>query len=310
MAAAAILTAFLAAQAVVIPPAAPAVAPFPVELSWDAPAGCPDADSVRAGIARGLPSTAEGLARVRALVTVSQLDPEHWRAALELRGADWTATRTLKGPSCAAVADAATLVIVMALANELQAREVVVEAPPPPPPPVEPPRPPSSPALTIGGAVDTSTLPAATPGVAVALGWRWERARLDLRGAFFGEQSGRVADQRLTGAAFSLLTASLRGCYVRGGVVSVGPCVAAGLDRLVGRGFGPIAAVEDSNIAPFFAGGLIAEWRLSRWVVPFLSVEAAIPLVRARFSVENVGLVHQAAAVSFRGAAGLELRFQ
>jgi hypothetical protein len=317
MAAAAILTAFLAAQAVVPSPAAPPpevaappAAPFPVELSWDAPAGCPDAEVVRSGIAHGLPSTEGGLARVNALVSVSQLDAEHWRAALELRGADWTATRTLKGPSCAAVADAAALVIVMALANELQAREVVVEAPPPPPPPPVEPRAPSSPLVGVAAAVDTSTLPGATPGLAVALGWRWARARVDLRGAFFREQSAKIGDQSATGADLSLLTASARGCYVLGQVVALGPCVAAGFDRVVGRGFGPISPTEASNIAPFFAGGLVAEWRLSRWVVPFLSAEAAIPLVRARFSVEDVGPVHQAAAVSFRGAAGFELRFR
>jgi hypothetical protein len=317
MAAAAILSAFLAAQAVgpsmpLLPPepAAPLAAPFPVELSWDAPAGCPDAEGVRGAIARGLPPTDGGLARVQAHVSVTPLDAEHWRAALELRGADWTATRTLKGPSCAGVADAAALVIVMALANERQAREVVVEAaPPPPPPPVEP-LSPSSPLVGVGAAVDTSTLPAATPGLAVAVGWRWTRARVDLRGAFFRQQEGRIEDQPTTGANLSLISASARGCYVRGDVISVGPCVAAGFDRLTGRGFGPIASAEDSNIAPFFSGGLIGEWRLSRWVVPFVSAEAAIPLVRARFSVEDVGLVHQAAAVSFRGAAGLELRFR
>lgn len=308
---AAILTAFFLAQAVVVPaaPASPEAATFPVELSWDAPAGCPDADAVRASIARGLPSAEGGLARVHALVSVAQ-DAEHWRAALELRGADWTATRKLKGPTCAAVADAASLVIVMALASELQAGEVVVETPPPPPPPPVAPRSSSSLLVGIGGAVDTSSLPAATSGLAVAIGWRWARTRADLRGAFFREQTGKVADQLSTGATLSLLTASVRGCYVRGDVVSVGPCIAAGLDRIVGRGSGPITSAEDSVIAPFFAGGLIAEWRLSRWVVPFLSAEAAIPLVRARFSVEDVGLVHQAAAVSFRGAAGLELRFR
>ena len=65
-----------------------------------------------------------------------------------------------------------------------------------------------------------------------------------------------------------------------------------------------------TSLAPFLGAGLQAEGRLSRWVAVFASVEADFPLVRARFSVENLGQVYQPAAVSFRGAAGFELRFR
>jgi hypothetical protein len=131
-----------------------------------------------------------------------------------------------------------------------------------------------------------------------------------VRGALFRDPSGTVATQPDTGATLSLATASLRGCTLPGATLSLGPCVAAGFDRLGGTGFGPIAPAQGSNIAPFLGVGLLAEWRMSRWVAPFLSVEAAIPLVRARFSIDHVGQAHQAAAVSFRGAAGLEVRFR
>ena len=109
----------------------------------------------------------------------------------------------------------------------------------------------------------------------------------------------------------SLASAVLRGCYLwGGGALSLGPCIGQGVDRLHGVGFGPIMAAEGTNFAPFVDGGLQAEGRLSRRVVAFLAVEAAIPLVRAQFSVKDIGLVHQAAAVSLRAAAGLELRFR
>jgi hypothetical protein len=71
-----------------------------------------------------------------------------------------------------------------------------------------------------------------------------------------------------------------------------------------------VATVEATSDAPFVGAALRGEGRLGRWVAAFATVEAAIPLVRARFSVENLGLVHQASAVSLRGAAGLELRFR
>jgi hypothetical protein len=288
-------------------PAAPAPvapAPVPIELRWEAPAGCPDLETARAGIMRGLPPTPTGMEPMQVDVVVSALDADHWRAALALRGPDWTATRTLKGATCAAVADAAGLVIGLALTNELQAREVVVAPPPPPPPPL------STPTLALALASDVGTLPGATTGGTLSLGWRWERARVDLAGSLFESRAGTVAAQPETGAKLSVAAVAARACYLRGAALALGPCLGAGVDRLRGQGTGSITVDEVTNFAPFLAGGLQGEWRLSRWVAPFVTVGATIPLVRARFSVKDIGQVHQAAAVSFRGAAGLELRFR
>ena len=289
-------------------PVAPALAPspasprLPLELRWEAPAGCPDATTVRAAITRGVPPSPTGTEPMYAAVLVRALDAEHWQAALALRGADWTATRTLKGPTCAAVSDAAALVIGLALTSDLQAREVVV-APPPP-------RARSTPAVALAFVGDVGTLSTATPGGALALGWRFARARVELRGSLFASRAGAVSSAPDTGARISLASLDARACTLRGATWSVGPCGAAGVDRLRGTGTGPITTGGITSFAPFLAGGLQGEWRLSRWVVPFLTAEAAIPLVRGRFSVEDVGQVHQAAAVLVRGAAGLELRFQ
>jgi hypothetical protein len=311
MVAAAVLTTLLGAQtgggAAGVPAPVPS-APSPVELLWEAPAGCPDAETVRAGIERGIPTPPAGVATMRAGVAVTQLDDEHWRATLELRGVDWTATRTLKGPTCAAVSDAAGLVIVLALATELREREVVVAPPPPPPAPPASPR--SSPTLGFSATGDEGALPNASPGAAVIVGWRFARARVDLRGGWFASRRGTVPGHPDTGANLSVISTALRGCYLRGDRVSLGPCALAGVDRFAGTGFGPITAADAANVAPFLGAGLQGEWRLSRWVVAFLSAEAAIPLVRAQFSVKDIGPVHQAAAVSFRGAVGLELRFR
>jgi hypothetical protein len=282
-------------------------APSPVDLRWDAPAGCPTGDDVGAAVARGLPADAAGAARVQASVSVKALDADHWHAQLELRGADWTGTRTLKGPTCAAVADAAALVIDLGVATELGEREVVVPPPPPPPPP---PAARPTPTLGIAAAADAGALPDATAGGALVLGWRTPRFRLDLRGTWLASQSGTIAGHTDTGATLSLASAVLRGCRLWGAAFSLGPCVGAGVDRLHGAGFGPIMASEATNYAPFGAVGLQGEGRLSRWVVAFLAADGAIPLVRARFSVKDIGQVHEAAPVSLRVAAGLELRFR
>jgi len=51
------------------------------------------------------------------------------------------------------------------------------------------------------------------------------------------------------------------------------------------------------------AGGVLAEWGLSRWVAPFVSAEAVFPLVRHPFRWGISGW-STARAVSFRGAIG------
>jgi hypothetical protein len=239
---------------------------------------------------------------------VTAIDGGLWRAALALRGADWTATRTLRGPSCAAVADAAELVIELAVATELQAREAA-----PPPRAVRPPAPAlpvSTPVVGLAALGDAGTLPAVAVGAGVVLGWRFARARVDVRGGWFATRAGTVPAAPDVGARVGLLSASLRACGLRGDRIAVGVCADAGLDRLSATGFGAITPERKTNLAPFLGGGLVAEWRASRWVVPFLTVEAAIPLVRAQISIDDVGPVHRAAAVSFRGAAGVEVRFR
>jgi hypothetical protein len=310
----AVLATILWAQAGTAPEASPSLAPspteptpLPIELRWDAPAGCPDAAAVRAGIAHGLPPAPAGFAPMQVDVAVRPLG-ERWQAALALRGTDWTATRTLNGATCAAVADAAGLVIGLALTSELAAHEVVVAPAPPPHPPADAPL--STPLVGLAFASDVGTLPSATSGGALSLGWRRARARFELAGSLFASRAGVVTGRPDTGGLLSLASLAARGCWLWGRAASLGPCVGAGVDRVHGAGTGPITTVQATSVAPFGAVGLRGEWRLSRRVVPFLTVEAAIPLVRARFSVENVGLVHEAAAVSFRGAAGLELRFR
>jgi hypothetical protein len=280
---------------------------LPIDLRWEAPAGCPSAATVRANVARGLPAMPAGVAPLVASVVVRARDADRWQAALDLRGEDWTATRTLEGASCAAVSDAAGLVIGLALTSELAARPVVVARPPPSPPTA--PRL-STPVVSLALGGESGTLPSATTGASLAAGWRWTHARAELRASLFRSRAGTVAAFPDTGGDLSLASLAVRGCALWGWTVSLGPCVLGGVDRVSGSGTGPIATVSVTSDAPFLAAGLALEWRWSRWVAGVLSAEAAIPLVRARFSVENVGLVHEAAAVSLRGALGVELRFR
>jgi hypothetical protein len=281
-----------------------------VELRWEAPAGCPPADEIRAGIAHGLAAARAPVAPMRASAIVSQLAPEQWRVALDLRGVDWTATRTLKGPSCVAVSDAAALLIVMAINTEIEETQPRLVAPPPVAPPVWSPLPADGPLVSLAAALDGGALPGVAAGGAVAAGWRFTHVRLDLGASLFYPRRGTVPGTPDTGARFHLASADARGCYLVGLRWSLGPCATAGLNRTQGQGFGPNQPSDKVSTTGTLGGQLLAEWRLSRWVVPYFSAGVVIPLVRPTFSVKDIGLVHRAAPAFFRAAAGFELRFR
>ncbi|MBX7082218.1 MAG: hypothetical protein K1X88_23620, partial [Nannocystaceae bacterium] len=89
------------------------LAPAPVELDWRAPQGCPDREAARASLDRLLAEagTPEGTP-VRATIVV---DPQRggYRAIVQLGEQD--AGRELWSPSCGELADAALLIVAMAI---------------------------------------------------------------------------------------------------------------------------------------------------------------------------------------------------
>ncbi len=94
-----------------------------LELSWDAPSGCPRAEEVEAAVAR----LAEGrpLDTAPASVKLVQLGAERWSAKLT-----WgTATRTLYGESCRSVTQAVVVILAMALEPESEAAAVEETSP-------------------------------------------------------------------------------------------------------------------------------------------------------------------------------------
>jgi hypothetical protein len=162
----------------------------------------------------------------------------------------------------------------------------------------------------VAFAGESGALPSATLGGALTLGWRFARARADVGAALYDARAVTSAAFPDTGAQLSLASLFARGCALWGATLSAGPCVSAGADRVHGDGTGRIFVGDATNWAPFLGAALRGEWRLARRIAAFADAGVAIPLVRARFSVENAGLLHQAAAVSLRGAVGIELRFR
>jgi hypothetical protein len=283
---------------------------LPVDLTWVAPPGCPDVDTIRSGIAHRIREGGETVANVLAKVVVSRIDADQWQAKIDLRGADWTATRTLEGRTCLAVSDAAGLVMVLALNSNAEDRTVVAVTPPPPPPP-SPPE--SSPFLGVGAATDVGALPGPASGGGVAVGWRLEHASLELDANLFAPQQASVVGRPDIGAKLWLATLDLRGCYLFGARISLGPCVAAGLAWTRMSVFGPALSHGNISTAPVLGTGLRGEWWMSRRVGAFLVAEVAFPLTTPQLSVQfnnDVRPVNRASVVSVRCAAGLEVRFR
>jgi hypothetical protein len=303
------------------PPAADARPPL-VHLRWDAPAECPDAAAIEDGVRRNLPPAMTVSTPLDVDARVEPTSPDAaaptemapvaaWQATLVITTATGIAERVLAGGSCRAVADAATLVISMALSAAAQ--------PPPPPPVVVPapaPAPPeggpsSEPFLSTSALLDRGALPGLTAGAALALGWRWPRAWLAVEGALYRARSADAAVDATVGARFDFSSLTARACraFTRG-AWSLSPCLDAGLTRTTGDGFGLIHVGHAETTSVALGGGLWLHWAASRHIVPFVRVGAEVPLLRPRFSVEDVGEVFRAAPVLLRGGLGLELRFR
>jgi hypothetical protein len=286
-----------------------------VELDWDAPSECPTGASVTAEIERILAGSPSRSARMRVQATASRVSADKWHVELYLRGAEWEAKRGLDGPTCAAVSDAAALVIALAINPEVERPAPSVKPAPlsKPEPGIEPRAPIATPtfagpALGVGAVGDAGAVPDGTVGIEGNFGWTIGSVHTELSGMYFLERRGTLAERNDVGATFRLGAMSLRGCYQFARErLAFGPCVDVGLQWTSAQGFGPVAVYQVSGVAPIIGGALGAEWLVSRFFVPYARLGGMVPLARPDFAVQGMGHVHRAAIVSFRGTVGFEV---
>ncbi|MCY1054368.1 hypothetical protein [Nannocystis sp. SCPEA4] len=106
-------------------------------LAWTAPPGCPDEAEVRARVVRITGEEAAQRADLTARGTVREASPGHWSLTLELVGKTGSGRRELTAPRCDELAEAAALVVAIAVdpraalaASPTEAGAGVVPAPP------------------------------------------------------------------------------------------------------------------------------------------------------------------------------------
>jgi hypothetical protein len=317
--------------------------PLPLELTWNAPTGCPDAQFVIHRVeqlVRG-PLAATSVVLVNARIEHASDGQVH--LALTLRTDGVEETRALEGASCSALAEASAVVI--ALAIDPSATHCAVPAepmlvPPPDPGPSEPrsseppilasigaavpskiaPSVESTPstapatrawrvALGLGGAMNVGPLPAPGAGVAASATVRLNRFRVGLLGTLWSRQSPRFSESG--GASFEMLEVGAFGGYmVPVGALAFGPCATVEATYMNVQGVGIRAPRASSKLWPTALLGGRLEARFASWGGLFSHAEALLPLGAPIYTLGTVGdavHLHQPSRVGLRLSLGVEI---
>jgi hypothetical protein len=323
-------------------------APVPLDLSWSAPPGCPGEGSVGGAVARLLEGSSQSGSRVRVDAVVTQR-AGGWTLTLTTTRDGAVGHRAMKADSCAAVADAAALIIALAIDPVHVVEPATVAAgsapPPPPPPPPSPPamppivapappapptvaapRPPPPPrarpiALGVALAGDVGSLPAPAYGIEVSAAWVLRRLRLEAYAAYWPAQTATVSLPGVFGtlsADVYLADGGVLGCYA---VVAtprwrLEPCAALELGALGASGSGLGVSTPGAS---FWAAARVdarATLRIADRVALVGGLGVAVPLNRQPMTETGPGAngpstvtVFETGSVAGRAVVGPELRF-
>jgi hypothetical protein len=164
--------------------------------------------------------------------------------------------------------------------------------------------------LRLAGGLEALGLPRVGPQLSPGVGLIGPRWRVELGAVYRAPTRATSAVAPDVGGAIRLWALGLRGC----GVVHPRPlevplCLGVEAGQARGDGFG----VDDPQRVrlPWLAvtAGPALAWAPRPWIAVWLGLDVAVPLIRARFAVENLGDIHQPAPASLRAALGLESRF-
>ncbi len=305
---------------------APPGAPF--ELEWRAPAGCPNADHVRAEISRliGPDAHPQGVTRVSGEITAQEGGAFSVRLALEQSGR--TGERTLSAASCAEVSRAAALLVALAI-EPGAAEEDPVPLPPPAPPPVPPAQPPPTPrppprvlapprevakqrpqlVISLGPATEVGLLPALGAGAEATLGVELDRLSLEAYGADYLHRD-QDAELGRAGGTFALLSLGARACFgLLPGRVSIAGCAAFSENRVRARGYGvsqPGSATTHIGAASL---GVRVQLALGSHASLRLDAGPGLLLGDANFVLAGIGAVYRVTRFDAGGSLKLAWHF-
>ncbi|MEZ4427578.1 MAG: hypothetical protein R3A51_07820 [Nannocystaceae bacterium] len=270
-----------------------------------------------------------------------------WRLDLRLTGSHAEGARAIESASCEELADAAALVIAIAIDPERMMTAASATPPPDVPPPAVPePTPPApktapkdmqegpapdpsqdeppreEPATTprahaINGAVrilagvGLGALPAPAAILGADIGLLGRRYRIDLGVLGWFPRTAESANNAAVGGRFSLVAARVRGCGVPGAFALSFPlCVGVDVGAMRGTGIGALA-VSRSATAPWAAArasaGLLWSWRL---LGLWIEADALLAFARPIFGTTESPELYRPGLLSACFSGGIEVRFR
>jgi len=231
-----------------------------------------------------------------------------WQVRIERHDPREIGTRTLHGPSCAAVADATALVLTLMVDPF-----AVVEAPAPVvviPQPESPSESPWAFGLLVAALGDYGTLVGAAPGFSVRGTLDENHRRYEVGLDVLPKNIAPAPGRSGAGGKLALYSATAAAClYLVDVPLNLGPCVGIDVGWIVAQGYG-ITTPGRGN-APLLAGrgGIVAAWTPIEHLSVILRADTVIPVDRPRFLLANVGQVYQTGAVAGRALLGAQWQF-
>jgi len=296
----------------------PANAAQPLDLSWQAPPGCPQESAVRDQIRALVPSAMLESGSVRAEGTITRVD-KRFRLNLVLHLGDVSGERSIDSDSCSDLAGAAAVALGLLLQSATQPTTgepggtsaaggdgssspgASAEPPKPPPAPVDSggsttrPAPP-----TLGNrtprawhlfvtpqfAVDLGPMPKPTVGLAVAAGLSAQSWRFSATFELPQHQQLLLPDASGAGAELKHWAVEAWACRAwRSPGLELAPCLLVGWERLTASGSGPSVTPRSVRASWGSIGvAAVGRWYVADWFAFAASagakVESARPTIR------------------------------
>lgn len=279
------------------------------DLAWDAPAECPNRESVSSDVLRLVGIQAVSPRRLRAQVTIRWDVITRWTLTLATDIDGVTGERILSGNSCQSVSDAAAMTLALVLNPESSMG----------------PSAPSQPDVSKGrqqagsiqpwlvgvhAGLQTGVLKDWSPGFALSLGFATGRFALRLVPGFTPEQTVLLDGRTNVGGKIWAGTASLLGCWtLLEGHAMLAPCLGYDLVMAHGYGVGVLHPREQTVYWSSAEVGLVTGVHITHNVSIELFGMGLLALNRPGFYLDNIGRVTHPARFGLRGAVALELAF-
>ncbi|MGH7286071.1 MAG: hypothetical protein ACRELY_31505 [Polyangiaceae bacterium] len=298
-----------------------------VQLSWNAPDGCPSRDAVMSDVARILGATTTHHASVRADVT--ELGPERWSVHLVTTVDGAPGERSLEANSCEAVASATALIVAWTV-DPARARAQTAPAPAPAPTPTQAPAPaPTRNPRRVGERASTSepiravvaldgvgalgVLPSAGFAGELSLGVLAGPLRVELAGADWISEDATAPSGE--GTHIHLYETALDGCY-RGKLgerLELDPCAGGAIFFASSDGFGESQTFQRTSSWGSLEAELLTALRIAGPLALRGSLGLGVPLTRPPFVLLQPGggdvALHRVSLVTAQATIGLEARF-